>query len=357
MIYPRLLADPQSHSGKTNYEEGHSKPRTTLNTAILRTCRKIYEEGVIYLYTENEFLVNVAPDLAWSPKSQPSMSHRYFAFTKNLHIKICRDTDGQTTDCEIQEIQKHLRKICMTLRSSNDRLENMRVTIQCAGLHLSHNEGFHQDVLRPIKELRVSGHFEIKGSSPRTTSKPTLQYLADVESIVRGNGLPEEGIPAKTSTTWQMYQDLLDTVEGFRAALSSTSAFALPIDHFLNPQDFNQRLDELSDMLEFDHAPQLREDPKRLAKIDMKGILSKLEELYHSVPEDNDWGFTDVRGFSELTEASVQSRFKGNLRTLRELLYMRPQFQELGPEGTPAGCKWENVIVKPERPLAVRLWA
>lgn len=358
MIYPQVLVDPRSHLQRMQLEKDRSKPRQkALYPAILLTCRKTYEEGLAYLYAENEFLVNIWPDLTWYPNSQPPIVHRNFSLTKNLRVRICHNPDGRMTEFDMGQIQSHVRKLCMTLLASNVQLENMRIVVQCAGLHLSHSEKFHRDMFRPLKELRVSGTFEIHGSSRTTTEETTLQYLTDIESIVRGNGLPKEGIPAKTSTTREMYQDLVDTVRGFQGALSQIPRATPPNDDFINRHDFNQRLDHISTILDLHHAPKLRDDPEHLAQIDMKEVLSKLEELYNScVPDDMQWGSTDVRDFSEVVTPSAQGLFREELRALRDWLYMRHEFQDMGPEGAPCSSRWENVIAQGEVLPAVGQW-
>lgn len=358
LIYPQVLVDPRSHLQRMQVEKDRSKPRPKiLYPAILRTCRKTYDEGLAYLYADNEFLVNIWPDLAWYPNSQPAIYHRSFNLTKNLRIRICHCPDELLTESDMTQIQSHVRKLCMTLQASKVVLENMRITMQCEGLHLSHNEEFHRDIFRPLKELRVSGTFKIHGSSHATTEESTLQYLADIESIVRGQGLPKEGIPAETSTTREMYQDLMDTVTGFRRALAQIPNATPSIDDFISRHDFNQRLEHISTLLELHHAPKLRDDPERLAQIDMKEVLFKLEELYHScVPNDMQWGSTDVSHFSEVVTPSVRSLLRGKLTALRDWLYMRHEFQDMGPEGAPCGSKWENAIVEDEGPLAVGEW-
>ncbi len=358
MIYPQVLVDPRSHLQRMQLEKDRSKPRQkALYPAILSTCRKTYEEGLAYLYAQNEFLVNIWPDLTWYPNSQPPIFHRNFSLTRNLHVEICQNPDESMTEFDMRQIQSHVRRLCMTLLASNVLLENMRITIPCAGLHLSHNEKFHRDIFRPLKELRVSGTFEIHSSSQITTEETTMQYLADIESIVRGNGLPKERVPTKTSTMREMYQDLVDTVNGFRRALSQTPGANSPIDDFIGRQEFNQRLDHISAILELHHAPKPHDNPARLAQIDMKEVLLALEELYNScVPNNTQWGSKDIRDFSEIVTPSVRSLFEGELTALRDWLYMRHEFQDMGPEGAPCGSKWENVVAEAEVPLAVGQW-
>lgn len=356
IIYSNSLIDPRSSREIREDETQFNSRRTYLYPALLQTCRRVYEEAVIYLYAENEFLVDIHPDLGWHAPFQkihlPPMSSKYFKSIKTLDLRICLGDDPLATDSDLKNTQKHLREFVIGLLTTNIQLPPMRIFLQCAGLHLSHNQRLYQDVLRPLKEVRVRGSFEIIGADFPTNNKTTLQYISDVRSIVLGKGLPEEKIGPVSSRKWEMYQDLMDTVRGFHAALMQIDIHARSV----NQEEFQQKLNCVSDILELRHEPDLRQDLERLEKIDMEGALCKLEELYQSVPRYEGWGTNDESEFSEVFTEHMHTLFVRELDFLRDWLFLRPEFHDMEIEGAPTVRTWEKVIHKSEHPPDLSPW-
>ena len=356
IIYSNSLTDPRSSREIIEDETQFNPRRMYLCPALLQTCRRLYEEAVQYLYSENEFFVYIHPDLGWYAPFQkihlPPLSGKHFKSIKSLDIRICLGDDPLATNFNLKNTQKHLREFVMALLTTDIQLPPTRIFLQCADLHLSHNDRFYQDVLSPLKEVRVRGSFGIIGAEPPTTNRKTLQYISDIRSIVLSKGLPEENIGAVPSRKWDMYQDLMDTVRGFRAALLEIYIHARSVNH----DEFQRKLDCVSSILELRHAPDLCQDLKRLEKIDMEGALCILEDLYKSVPKYGGWGTNDESGFSVVFAESAHTLFVRELDFLRDWLLLRPEFQKMMPKDSSTVNEWGHVILKNEYPPDLSPW-
>ena len=349
-IYTLLLTDPRTSSQITHDFKPPHRRQKYLCPAFLRTCRQIYNESVKYLYACNEFLVSISPEMGCLPTFKgaglPPLSHPRLGLIKRLGLRIYHDFSGLRAEDECQKLETHLRSLVMGLLAKPVRLAEMVLILGCGDLRLSHNSRLPLDLLRPLKELRVSGKFEITRQSKDFTDERSMRYLGDVESIVRGAGCAELDIPVgEVSTRWEMYRDLVDTVRGFRGAAMNVEDEEVELRMLIAHAKFWEKLSRISDMLGLRQAPPNREDVERLEKIDMPAVLGALEEAWNSIPVFEDWGTTDERDFEEVAWVGAHEGFKKELGYWRDLLYLRQEFQDMGPEGTPAVRRWVDVEV------------
>ena len=259
---------------------------------------------------------------------------------KKLRLRIHDDTDSHVMDQHYQGIQKSLRDICMTLLERGVQLEDLTVDVQYGYLHASHDNTLFGDVLGPLKELRISGAFRIDEWHHR--DEETIRYIADMEKIATGKGLADEHTTT-VSTQWHMYQDLIETVRRFRAALSMVGPlhdninWAIDTDYLWNELD---HIAEASHLLDTGNNFMYRANPEYLEEPYIPAVLTALTELLSTIPID--WEDTMsvrvVRGH-DLTYYDVLTLFQEEMTAVMDWLYLRPQLKQMAHD---AGLKRSN---------------
>ena len=233
----------------------------------------------------------------------------------------------------------------MDLLAQKVQLEELSVVFRFGAIRiLLSNQCF--DLLAPLKELRVSGSFQITGLSRDCADNETMLYLRNIESIVRGAGCIALHVPAgEVSKRWEMYRDLTEIVRSFYAATKIAPYPVTEIRDVLPELIATVQLRKAWEALGLGEKLLGRSAEEQLEKIDMRGVLVALEETWKSVPEAEGWGSGDCRDF---VEAVVRDSFADSKRELdfwRDFLYMRQDFQEMEVEGTPNVRAWLDVEV------------
>lgn len=284
-----------------------------------------------------EFNVRIDVDGAFFRKTPNILSsltpEAKISMMRNWHFQLCCHPAQIRTPSDLKMVQHHLRGVCIAIMASGARLESVSILVEGGdSLLLDHTGGDH-DLLRPLKEFRVSDDLHVLSFDPAYTQQVTSQYIADVRTMMLGRDLPVLGHIAATHTkVIDIYEDIYDAVEALEDATVRL------YEHVHQPADdreIQERLAHAKALLRFDYFVEVQGDPVRLAEIPLEKCLRLFEDAYFSLRD-----LEHAEGSGEHSSTVVYDDLVQGAAQVREWLYLRPEIRALAPDTALDMFKW-----------------